>query len=149
MSMKINWDSLGITASLACAIHCAVLPILITSLPVFGIDIIHNVYFEYTMIALAALIGIKALGHGYKNHHHKIGPIILFVIGIILLILKEALGHSHAHADCTESGHHHKENLHIYYLVPAVCCIIIAHYLNYKYSAAMGKCGDSHCSHQH
>ena len=43
---KINYDALGITASLACAIHCAVLPLLMTSLPVFGINIINNYFFE-------------------------------------------------------------------------------------------------------
>ena len=33
MRLKINWDALGIATSLACAIHCAVLPLLLTSLP--------------------------------------------------------------------------------------------------------------------
>jgi hypothetical protein len=53
MNFKINWDALGITASLACAIHCAVLPLMLTSLPLFGINIIHNAIFEYSMIGLA------------------------------------------------------------------------------------------------
>ena len=42
MNHKINWDGLGVTTSLICAIHCAVLPLLFTSLPLLGGDIIHN-----------------------------------------------------------------------------------------------------------
>jgi hypothetical protein len=64
---RINWDALGIGASLACAIHCAVLPLVLTSLPLFGINIIHNNFFEYFMIGLASVVGTYALWHGHKN----------------------------------------------------------------------------------
>lgn len=65
MNHKINWDGLGVTTSLICAIHCAVLPLLFTSLPLFGGDIIHNDYFEWSMIALAFMIGVYSLSHGF------------------------------------------------------------------------------------
>ena len=42
MKLKINWDALGIGASLACAIHCALLPLFLSSLPLFGTNIINN-----------------------------------------------------------------------------------------------------------
>ena len=41
MKFKINWDAFGIAASVACAIHCAVLPLILSSLPLFGINIIE------------------------------------------------------------------------------------------------------------
>lgn len=89
MQAKFNWDALGITASVACAIHCAVLPILLTSLPVFGINIINNVAFEFFMIFLAFAIGTFSLLHGYRKHHRSYLPIILFSIGILLLFAKQ------------------------------------------------------------
>ncbi len=89
MRVKFNWDALGITASVACAIHCAVLPILLTSLPVFGINIINNVAFEFFMIFLAFAIGTFSLLHGYRKHHRGYLPIILFSIGILLLFVKQ------------------------------------------------------------
>jgi MerC mercury resistance protein len=61
MKLQVNWDALGIATSLVCAIHCAVLPLLLTSLPLFGINIIHNNFFEAGMITLAFLIGSLAL----------------------------------------------------------------------------------------
>jgi hypothetical protein len=65
--MKINWDALGITASLACAIHCALLPLFLSTLPLFGINIINNVPFEIFMILLALAIGSYSLYHGWKK----------------------------------------------------------------------------------
>lgn len=64
---KINYDALGIAASIACAIHCALLPLVMTSLPILGINIINNYWFEFGMIFLALVIGIYSLMHGFKN----------------------------------------------------------------------------------
>ena len=115
MRLKINWDALGITTSVACAIHCALLPIFLTSLPLFGINIIENMTFEYGMIALAFLVGSYALSHGYRKHHHKPLPLILFAIGIVFLLAKQYWHH-----------------LQYYFLPPAVIFIVYAHYLNHK-----------------
>ncbi len=115
MNNKINWDALGITTSVACAIHCAVLPLLLTSLPVFGFDIIKNPFFEYAMILLAFVVGAYALSHGFRKHHHRFFPLALFSIGILFLLAKQ-IWHS----------------LHIWLLIPAVIAIVTAHYLNYR-----------------
>ena len=64
---KINYDALGITASIACAIHCALLPLVLTSLPILGFNIINNLYFEVMMIALAMSIGIYSLMHSSSH----------------------------------------------------------------------------------
>jgi MerC mercury resistance protein len=112
---RINYDALGITASIACAIHCAVLPLLLSSLPFFGINIINNTTFEFFMIFLALAIGLYSLIHGYKKHHHNILPIILFSCGISLLFLKQ-LFHTYF----------------LLFLIPAVILIVSAHWLNYK-----------------
>lgn len=89
MSSKVNLDALGVTTSLLCAIHCALLPVLMASLPVLGINILHNAGFEYGMIGLAFIIGVTALWHGFRHHHHRILPVLLFSCGMMLLIAKE------------------------------------------------------------
>jgi len=89
MKHWINWDALGIGASLACAIHCALLPLFLTSLPLFGINIIDNIVFEIGMILMALGIGTFSLYHGYKKHHHNWFPLMLFFIGFIFLVLKQ------------------------------------------------------------
>src|SRR5579872_5592335 len=89
MSSKLDLDALGVTTSLLCAIHCALLPLLMASLPIMGVNIIHNVRFEYVMIGLAFIIGVTALWHGYRRHHRRILPVLLFSCGMILLIVKQ------------------------------------------------------------
>jgi hypothetical protein len=46
MKFHINWDALGVSATVACAIHCALLPLLISSLPLFGTNILENIFFD-------------------------------------------------------------------------------------------------------
>jgi hypothetical protein len=88
---KINYDALGIAASVACAIHCALLPLVLTSLPILGVNIINNIWFELLMIMIALVIGIYSLMHGFRKHHHKKLPIAIFISGMILLVLKQVL----------------------------------------------------------
>jgi hypothetical protein len=115
MKAKINWDAIGVGTSLACAIHCALLPLFLSTLPLFGVNIIHNIPFEIFMIALAFGIGTYSLYHGFKKHHHSPLPFFLFSIGFVLLVLKQFF-----------------ILFHTWLLVPAVLFIISAHLLNYR-----------------
>lgn len=129
MAVKINWDSFGIATSLACAIHCAILPLLLTSLPLFGINIIHNMVFEWGMIALAFAIGAYSLLHGYFVHHHSLAPMLIFTCGFFFLVLKQIF--------------HQYE---LWLLLPAIPLIIYGHLLNYK-TCNRSKCNSTHHKH--
>ena len=126
MKIKLNWDAMGIATSVACAIHCALLPVLMTSLPVFGINIIHNSYFEWGMIILAFLVGSYSLFHGFVKHHHSYIPIIIFSSGFVFLVLKQFF-----------------DDFAISFLFIAVGMIVSAHYYNYLL------CHRSKCSSPH
>lgn len=128
--MRINWDAFGISASVACAIHCALLPLFLTSLPVFGIELIHNLLFEYIMIAAAVVIGSIALYHGYKKHHHHASPMIIFYAGIVFLFAKQ-------------TWHQYQ----LWLLIPAVLLIVTAHYINYRYCKKANHCHAHDCDH--
>ena len=129
MNIKLNWDALGIGTSVACAIHCAVLPVLVTTLPVFGINIIHNLFFEWGMIMLAFVVGSYSLFHGFVKHHRSFTPILIFSAGFICLVLKQFI----VEAQYT-------------LLIFAVLLIITAHYYNYRL-CHRSKCSSPH--HQH
>ena len=130
MRLKVNWDGLGVTASLACAIHCALLPLFLTSLPIFGFEIIDNNSFEIAMIAIAAAIGFYSLYHGYKKHHHKVLPVFFFMVGIAFL--------------CAKQIWHAKQ---FWFLPPAVFFIVTAHFINYKSCKKAGHCHVDDCDH--
>ena len=79
-------DKIGIGASLACAIHCILLPLLFSTLPLFGIEIIDNWKIEVAMIATAFITGSWALYHGYKIHHHHFWLLPVFAVGLLLVV---------------------------------------------------------------
>lgn len=114
---RINFDALGIGISIACAIHCAVLPLLVTALPVFGANIVDHAGFEYLMIGAAALVGMISLWHGYRKHHRQPWPSLMFMSGILLLVSKNLYSSSE-----------------LFLLIPAVLLIISAHWINYRLS---------------
>ena len=129
MEAKFNWDIIGIATSVACAIHCALLPLLMTSLPLFGINIIHNRAFEWGMIALAFSVGSYSLFHGFIKHHHSLLPVLMFSAGFVLLILKQFF-----------------HPVEYWFLTPAVILIISAHYYNYRL-CHKSKCSSAHHKH--
>ena len=120
---------MGIATSLACAIHCALLPILMTSLPLFGVNIIHNTFFEWGMIGLAFVVGSYSLFHGFVKHHRNYTPILIFSGGFIFLVLKQFV-----------------PDFEYLFLTLAVAMIIIAHYYNYRL-CHQSKCASPHHKH--
>jgi|SRR5688572_25938648 len=130
MKGRINWDALGIGASLACAIHCALLPLFLTSLPLFGLNIIHNTGFEVGMIVLSLAIGCYSLYHGYRKHHHSWIPLTLFFSGFIFLVMKQFF-----------------VEYATWLLIPAVLLIVSAHLLNYKYCRVHNHAHSDDCDH--
>ena len=130
MRFKINWDALGIGASLACAIHCALLPLFLSSLPLFGVNIINNESFEAGMILLAFAIGSYSLYHGYRKHHHSWLPFSFLLAGFIFLVIKEFY-----------------IQFETWLLIPAVVFIITAHLLNYRYCRVHDHAHAEDCDH--
>jgi len=120
---RINWDLMGIITSLACAIHCAILPLILTSLPILGINIINNSPFEWMMIGIAFIVGCYALSHSYRHHHRNWKPLLIFTAGFIFLILKQ-IYYTHE----------------FLFLVPAVCLILFAHFLNFRFFGQSRTC---------
>ena len=129
MNIKLNWDALGIGTSVACAIHCALLPVIVTSLPVFGINIVHNSFFEWGMIALAFAVGVYSLYHGYITHHRSAVPVLIFAVGFIFLVLKQFF-----------------IQFEYLFLAIAVLLIVTAHYTNYRL-CKKNKCASPHHKH--
>ena len=129
MNIKLNWDALGIFTSVLCAIHCALLPVIMSSLPVFGVNIIHNLFFEWSMIALAFAVGSYSLFHGYIKHHRSMIPVLIFSIGFVFLVLKQFFF-----------------QLETPFLLTAVAFIISAHFYNYRL-CHRSKCASPHHKH--
>ncbi len=107
------------TASVLCAIHCAIVPILITSLPLLGLGFLANPLLEWGMITLALFIGFYAIGLSYFRTHHKPLPIILLTTGFLVIL----------------AGHLLITGWHEAIIVPVGGLLIAAaHFFNFKYT---------------
>ncbi|WP_343672852.1 MerC domain-containing protein [Chitinophaga sp.] len=83
--MNKGWDAIGIGASLACAVHCVLLPLVFTTLTLFGVEFIENKYLEVLTIVVSMCAGSWALIRGYRSHH-RLSLVLYFVIGLGLMI---------------------------------------------------------------
>lgn len=129
MNFKLNWDGVGILTSVICAIHCGLLPIVLPVLPLFGVNIVHNLFFEWGMIVLAFLVGAYSLVHGYFKHHRSFLPLSLFLAGFVFLVAKQFV-----------------KDQEFLFLGLAILLIIPAHYINFKY-CHRNKCSSPHHKH--
>ena len=61
-------DRLGAFGSLLCAIHCALLPLLIAMLPSLGVAAWLGQEFERGFVLFATLLGLFSVIWGYRRH---------------------------------------------------------------------------------
>lgn len=78
-------DFIGFSTSIACAIHCALLPFLISALPFLGLGFLDNPWIEYSIILLSLFLAVYALSHGYLRHHRKKLPILIVSLGFLII----------------------------------------------------------------
>jgi hypothetical protein len=79
-------DRVGATASFLCAIHCALLPFVLTVLPLLGLGFLAGHRFERGFVMFAASLALFALVGGYRRHRRPL-PLLLAVPGLLLLLL--------------------------------------------------------------
>lgn len=61
-------DRFGAFGSLLCALHCAALPLLISSLPALGLGWWASYGFEAGFVLFASLLGLTSLSLGFRRH---------------------------------------------------------------------------------
>ena len=74
------------TGSLLCAIHCALLPLLIAALPTFGLATAWGGRFEEAFVLFATLLGLYSMLSGYRRHR-LLQAIALLLPGLAILWL--------------------------------------------------------------
>ena len=79
-------DRLGAAASLACAAHCAAMPLLAGLLPLLGLGFLASEQAEWWLIRLALGIGSLSLLPSYARKHRQWRPLLLFAFGASLIV---------------------------------------------------------------
>jgi len=89
LSIKPKLDLWGSIASITCAIHCSVLPIVLSLGLMSGWSWLANEWIDLLLIIISAILVYWSLGSGYRDVHHHKGPLSLALLGFLLF----GLGH--------------------------------------------------------
>ncbi len=89
-------DRIGATGSLVCAVHCALLPLLIALLPSLGIAAWLGDGFELGFVVFASLFGLAILAWSYRRHRalRALGLLLPGLLALWVGLLLPALHHS-------------------------------------------------------
>ncbi|MCP8900772.1 MerC domain-containing protein [Gilvimarinus xylanilyticus] len=119
-SAQILTDKLAITLSLACAIHCLALPLLLALLPSLAALALDHESFHFWMVVAVIPSSLYALTLGCKKHR-RVRVLLLGTIGLTLLVLAVALGE----ARIGEAG----EKL---LTLAGATCVALGHWMNFR-----------------
>jgi len=102
-SVWMTWaDWTGLAASIACGIHCAAMPLLLSYLPSFGLSWLAHEGFHQLMTVLCFIFAASAFVPGWRKHKSLV-PAFSGVIGITLLSLSAFVFGDECCAAATES----------------------------------------------
>lgn len=81
-----NKDFFGFLASMACAIHCAALPFILTIGALGSLSWLENPLIEYTFIAISLILASWSIIGGFLNHHKNLTVVLVVLLGFALIV---------------------------------------------------------------
>lgn len=133
-------DKAGMVASITCAVHCMIMPLVITLLPIFGLSLFATEQFEWILLIVSAILGITSLCFGFRKH--KSYQAFSFLgIGLTLLVIGRLI---HQHIEHLKVF---QFDLYLLFLVLGALLVALSHWLNNKLCNSCPPCHDSGCSH--
>ena len=86
-------DKAGMIASITCAVHCMIMPLIITLLPIFGLSLFATEEFEWILLMISAMLGVTSLCFGFRKHK-SFKAFSFLGIGLTFLVIGR-LAHEH------------------------------------------------------
>jgi len=90
--------NVGMWASIVCAIHCTVVPLLAILVPTTGVYLFINETFEFVLLALSLLFNITNICFGYRQHKSNKAVAVL-ALGLFLFVVGRLLHHHNHHVE--------------------------------------------------
>ena len=81
------FDILGFFASTLCAIHCAILPFILSFLSLLGMEFMSNPKFEWAMLINSIVLALTSFLIGYYKHHQDSEALSIMLIAFIFFVL--------------------------------------------------------------
>ena len=86
-------DKTGIWMSALCAVHCLVLPVLLSMSVFSGLAFMENERIENMVLIISAVVGAASLIPAALRHHRKFTPIFLLLCGFLMIAFGKFLFH--------------------------------------------------------
>lgn len=115
ISKKI--DFIGFSLSLLCAIHCGILPILVTLAPFSGLAFMESPIIEIIIIIVSLFIAILSLSRGFTKTHKNKMPLTIAIFGFMTIFICQLWAN---------------EQLETILMVTGAFAIALAHLINWK-----------------
>ncbi len=128
-------DRCGATGSLLCAVHCAVLPLVLALAPSLGLSFWLGDGVELAIVVFVTLLGLFSLVLGYRRHK-ALHALALLLPGLALLwlgLLYDPL--------------HHSVVPHAVVMTLGGALVGIAHLVNLRLNHGHGHVHDASCAH--
>jgi MerC mercury resistance protein len=135
MTVRHILDRFGSTSSLVCALHCALLPIVISVLPALGLGFMAWSGFEWAFVIFASLLGLFSLWIGYQRH--RVVRALLFLLPGLALVW----------AGILVPSIHHSVFWHAVAMSAGGTLIAVAHLINLRLNHS--HVHDASCHHAH
>ncbi len=113
-------DRVGAIVGFLCAIHCALVPLLLGVLPALGLGFLAGVELELTLLAVAGVVAAVAVVHALRRGHAR-GIVAGLVTGFALLVggvlvedqhRAHMVPHTHEAVLSADDGHGHAPGEH-------------------------------------
>lgn len=115
--LQPNLDTTGFWASLICAVHCVVVPMLL-SFSVFGaLPFLESKAIEYGILGISCIVGCSSLLPSYFRHHRKLNALLFLLTGFGMIVLGQFIDRGFYEVILTSLG---------------AFSIALAHFINYK-----------------
>lgn len=126
---KVHPDSVGFAASMACAVHCGMLPFILTFSALSGWRWLAEPWIEIGFIILSFVIALIAIGRNFGRHKHILLAIKVITAGFAVILLSRFMEHGTAEHMVTAAGG---------------VLIAIGHVLNWRLARKSACCATEH-----
>lgn len=89
-------DRIGFIISITCAIHCAIMPILLIFFPYFLLSLFLTEKLEIYILLSSLILSITSVCFGLKQHKN-IKILLIFSVGLISILIGRFIYHNHEH----------------------------------------------------
>jgi hypothetical protein len=117
MSRQYVLDKTGMWTSTLCAIHCIVVPIIVSMSAFSSWAFLHDERIENAVLILSAIIAVTSLVPSFIKHHRRLLPILILLMGFSLIGLSRLVTEVHESIFASSGA----------------ALVAVSHFLNYRY----------------